>query len=640
VANIYTQLPQNQPGYYGEFLVGEKLKEIDDKDLDLWFNLDYLPSVPELDLVLAHPRVGMFLIEIKGLTIDSIQTYNLQDLILFPNVKKQHPVEQVRTGQIRLKNFLKDAMKLQRGALARVPFIHTTIIWPQISRREWNDRFTNIQLKMQSDSMLFKDDLNSKKALLEKLKYFTYKPLLGVSPQNKAEPDQIGNVKSFLMPRVLPQINQSLEQEVKRPVIYSKELAIQFPPPKQYNVLLEGPPGTGKSTVLREIGLLHASAGGTVLHVCYNKVLAADQRREYKLLQRRDVEYGVIEVFDEWELYKAIHPDWQPYAGEGLSGRFKVAGELVEEIIRAFSQTDSHPKEVYDTILIDEAQDLSEGIFKLLKHLARPTASWFVSYGHGQEIYNFNAQNPSPWLANWMKTAERRVLRRSFRNSTRSFLISQGFWENFPNSEKLLSWLESKKSDKKSDSSTPELELALPSNSNDFRITRISREEGRKESICEILLEAIEESRRANRGEDILIVVSDTRSGKDIKTNYELISEIIEELQGELNLSVLDLVPREKRRETPVAETIRIAKYQNVRGLSASHVILFDLDSLEKWCEESVVESRGQLKNYGYIALSRSRASTLVVMDSTDDSKMGKFIQYSINLLLNLSLRP
>jgi hypothetical protein len=263
-----------------------------------------------------------------------------------------------------------------------------------------------------------------------------------------------------------------------------------------------------------------------------------------------------------------------------------------------------------------------------------------VSYGHGQEIYNFNAQNPSPWLANWMKTAERRVLRRSFRNSTRSFLISQGFWENFPNSEKLLSWLESKKSDKKSDSSTPELELALPSNSNDFRITRISREEGRKESICEILLEAIEESRRANRGEDILIVVSDTRSGKDIKTNYELISEIIEELQGELNLSVLDLVPREKRRETPVAETIRIAKYQNVRGLSASHVILFDLDSLEKWCEESVVESRGQLKNYGYIALSRSRASTLVVMDSTDDSKMGKFIQYSINLLLNLSLRP
>jgi superfamily I DNA and RNA helicase len=391
--------------------------------------------------------------------------------------------------------------------------------------------------------------------------------------------------------------------------------------------------------VLREIGLLHASAGGTVLHVCYNKVLAADQRREYKLLQRRDVEYGVIEVFDEWELYKAIHPDWQPYTGEGLSGRFKVAGELVEEIIKASSQMDSHPKEVYDTILIDEAQDLSEGIFKLLEHLARPTASWFVSYGHGQEIYNFNAQNPSPWLANWMKTAERRVLRRSFRNSTRSFLVSQGFWENFPNSEKLMGWLESKKSDKKSDSSTPELELALPSNSNDFRITRISREEGRKESICEILLETIEGSRRANRGEDILIVVSDTRSGKDIKTNYELVSEIIEELQGELNLSVLDLVPREKRRETPVAETIRIAKYQNVRGLSASHAILFDLDFLEKWCEESVVEPRGQLKNYGYIALSRSRASTLVVLDSNDDSKIGKFIQYSINLLLNLSLR-
>ena len=119
----------------------------------------------------------------------------------------------------------------------------------------------------------------------------------------------------------------------------------------------------------------------------------------------------------------------------------------------------------------------------------------------------------------------------------------------------------------------------------------------------------------------------------------DLIIELLEELTQELKLEILDLVPWENRRVTPGSESIRIAKYQNIRGLSASHVLLFDIDHLEKWCEENALEKCGSLRNYGYIALSRSRASTVIVLDPNDTSVISSFLQKSVNSLLLISQR-
>jgi hypothetical protein len=639
LVKIHTRTPENKQGHYSEYLVGQILEKFEDSDLEAWFNVDYLPTVPELDLILMQPKIGLYLIEIKGYKIDEIQKYDLSDLIVFPNKKKQHPIDQLRAGQIRLKNYFRDIMRIQNLQQMKIPFIHTSVFWPQISRDEWKKRFIDPQLQKQAKSMVFQDDLESQNKMIDRLKIGIQSPLLGVSPQIETNMEQLNNARNYLMPATPPVENDSINLEIKRPVIYSKELAAQFLPPKQYRVSFEGAPGTGKSTILREIGLLHASSGGTVLHVCFNKVLAADQRREYKVLQKKGLEYGVIDVFDEWELYKSIHPDWKAQIGDGLEKRFKVASEHVDEIIKNFQEPDSHPRALYDTILIDEAQDLSQGLFLLLNELARPKASWFIAYGPGQEIFNFNPKNPAPWLEEWLVNAERRKLRRSFRNSTRAFLMSQGFWENYPDQDKLSSWLKSKSVEVVSEQKNPELELALPKNSNDIRITRLSSNTARKESIQSILLEAIDEAKKADRGGDVLIVVSQTKKDPKAKSNYDLIIELLEELSQELELEILDLVPWENRRVTPGSESIRIAKYQNIRGLSASHVVLFDMDHLEKWCEEDSVEKRGNLRNYGYIALSRSRASTVIVLDSNDTSEISSFLQKSINSLLMLSHR-
>jgi hypothetical protein len=435
--------------------------------------------------------------------------------------------------------------------------------------------------------------------------------------------------------------NESLSNELKRSVFASKELANKYPPPKKYNVSFEGPPGTGKSTILREIGLLHASSGGSVLHVCYNKVLAADQRREYQLLLIKSIEHGVIDVFDEWELYKSIHTKWEPTRKATTNTtlpEYKLAIEHVQEIIELMDTPEGFPKYRYDTILIDESQDLSEALFLLLDKLARPSASWFISYGRGQEIWSFNKENPAPWLQNWLKSADRKLLRRSFRNSTRTFLMAQNFWENYPDLEKSSRWIESKLKLQSDKQDAWELDLALPKDTNDFKTVRLSGGENRKDSIKSLLLGTIEDTRLADRGMDILIGV-----GSEIKppnnssitqsSSYSEILEVLAEIAQKINIDVLDLVKIDNRRATPKSGTLRIVRNQNIRGISASHVILFDLDLLEIWSQQLVDIGKAPIQNYGYIALSRSRASTIVAIRNDSDSNIETYIEKTLTMV-------
>ena len=635
MSKFHTALPANEQGFHGEFLVGQAFKTFKNDEFEVWFQLKYLPAVPELDAIVFHPAVGFFLFETKGMRLESIAKYSLTEFVLFPNTKKQHPVDQLRTGQHRLKNFLEDLFG-RRKIKDRIPFIQTSVIWPLIARKDWVDHFRDERLRLQAKSMIFKTDLENPERLLERLRMIKDFPLLGTMAIKDPIPTQhsMTAVREALTP-IGNQSNQSdsLTDEIKREVLHSKQLALKYPPPKKYNVSFEGAPGTGKSTVLREIGLLHAAAGGTVLHVCYNKSLAADQRREYEVLKRYGIEYGLIDVFDEWELYKAIHPSWEPSIGKDQDRRFKTGTEVVQEILEAKGQPDSHPFSIYDTILIDESQDLSNAIFQVLQYLARPSASWFASYGEGQEIYFFNKENPSDFMREWLQTAERKTLKRSFRNSTRAFLMAQNFWENYPEVEKCSDWFNSKLSHIKVDDSSLELELEIPKDTNDFRITRIPSSTSKENAIKDLILETIEAARVAKRGADLLIVVGDpTSRSKEEISNYNLIIACLEDLQNKFNLEVLDLVPRDNRRNMPREGTIRVTRYQNVRGLSASHVLLFDLSQLEVWCDSIITsssEKKGPLRNYGYIALSRSRVSTVLVFEN-NQTEIERFLEESL----------
>lgn len=640
---IQTKLPPKVDGHYSEYQLGKTLEKLEDEKFEFWFNVNYIAPIGDCDLVIYHPELGVYLAEVKGLKLEDIKIFDGTRLILSSNEERQHPVAQIKNVQIRMKNYLKHYGKEMKSKI-EMPFLQTTVIWPNILRSEWIKKFNNEQIRIQAKSMMFKDDLVTDRSLRSRLKLLWDDPLLGTPPTKATKTGLHGNIELFreaISPTQEYEIkNDSLSQEIKRSVFDSKELAQKYPPPKNYDVLFEGPPGTGKSTILREIGLQHANAGGSVIHVCFSKVLAADQRREYLILGSKALQHGVIDVFDEWELYKSIHPKWEPSKALDKANpisEYKSALEQVSEIIGSMDTVEGYASDQYDTILIDESQDLSEALFQLLEKLARPTASWFIAYGKGQEIWLHNKENPAPWLKTWMEKAEKRKLKRSFRNSTRAFLMAQNFWENFPNVSKSESWLSKKLELTISNDEEWELNLDLPTDANDFKVVRLASNEEKKNSVKDLLLSAIEDARKADRGRDLLIGVSGESS--DFKSSYSLIIEVLGDISKDLKINVLDLVSPTNRRAIPEAGSIRVVRLQNLRGISASHVLLFDLCNLETWCNDKSGSSKGSIQNYGYIALSRSRASTIVAIDVESESNIDKFIVGSLIILREKLLR-
>ena len=288
---LHTAIPELIKGHIGERNLANDLLGLDGLDAEIWFGLDYLPNVRDIDLILFHKNAGLYLIEVKAVQLDSIARFDLTNFILMPNNKRTHPQEQIRIAQIQLKTYVQDWAKIAKKP-KNVPFMQTSIIWPLISRSEWNARFIDPQIRKLSKSMLFKDDIRTSRNLVDALQRLWVTSLGPVPPNNcRSEHPGMDNLReSIRTSEYKPEFTQVEKEEFGRFVSQSKDYASKYPAGPKYNVSFEGAPGTGKTTVLREIALAHSASGGAVLHICFNKTLAADQVREYQFLNRLHLE--------------------------------------------------------------------------------------------------------------------------------------------------------------------------------------------------------------------------------------------------------------------------------------------------------------------------------------------------------------
>jgi len=638
MATIHTALPEDRQGHHGEFVVGQILKSFSNPGLELWFDVNYIAGVPDIDLIVADNQVGLYAIEIKSMKLDSIQKFTMTDFVLKENINKTHPKSQVLTGSIKFRDYLKRFPKLKEKH--NLPFIQATVLWSEITRKDWKQRFTDPAISGFEEMCLFKDDLDTYNKFISGLQRLWDKPLLGTRVPQAARCIH-GEMEAFRT-AIAPgkhkvEISKSMSDELARPVKDSKRIADKYELGKPHKVSLQGAPGTGKTTILREIGLKNLAAGARVLHVCFNKVLAADQKREYQILRKNVEEYGFIDVFDIWELYKEL----------GHQAGIKGEAQVLENVKAYLESEDGKAFIKYDVILIDESQDLREDFFRVVELIARPTAAWFIAYGKGQETNNFikDETHPSPWLKDFLAKADANHLKRSFRNSTKAFLLAQSFWEKFPNLEEAKEWLKGKFAQLPSSDNQFELDLDIPQTKNDFKVEILPSGKKRRSFIKNVVLGAIEDARRANRGEDLLVAVlapSTKKVGESedpIESGYQLVKEVLEEVAKDFNLDFHDLVPKEARREVPKIGAIRLVTLQGIRGLSASHVLIFDLLQLEKWVKRDGGSIKPPLINLTYIALSRSKASTIVAIDDADDSEVEPFLMDMLTYATELAIK-
>ena len=130
---IHTSIPDKIQGHVGEHNLANHLIELVGLDAELWFGVDYLPNVRDIDLILFHKLAGLYLIEVKAVELDAISTFDLKNFRLKPNLERKHPQEQIRIAQINLKTYVQDWANIAKKP-KQVPFMQTSIIWPLIVR--------------------------------------------------------------------------------------------------------------------------------------------------------------------------------------------------------------------------------------------------------------------------------------------------------------------------------------------------------------------------------------------------------------------------------------------------------------------------------------------------------------------------
>lgn len=619
---IHTPLPRDIQGHRGEHELGQKLSVLESDGLELWFDVSYLPSVPDIDLVMFSPKVGLFVAEVKAHRLDEIGLYDFSSFVQSNGEKRQHPVTQVRNASIKLRRAMSQ-LTVKYGKRVPVPFVQNVVIWPRIKRSEWVARFSEQKFVLQSYSFLFEEDLVSEAALMRRLADQVDNPLGGVTPPPavRGDHDGIKEFREFLKVQTKSgNLSASKVAALTSPKPESKNIVDRFPFGEKYDVYFTGHPGTGKTSLLQEIGIRHAQAGASVLYVCFNKVLATEVRRNFQVLRADKPLPGHIDVFDEYDLYAMILGEPQ------VDGILKDAQSVIAKILEL---PESHrPK--FDTILIDESQDLPDGVFQLTQQLSSDETSTFIAYGKGQELYGYDQNRPMPAneLAEWMKTATRVTRARQFRGAPMPFLVAQAFYEHAPDVEAGIKFIREKAMNETPTPGEMQLALDIPSPANAMTLEYLAVDDNLAASVRGAILQSVQEVKDAGSDADLLIVVL---SNNAVNVIYPMVIENLTVLGVEAH----DLTQVEKRRIESPHGSVRISTSMGVRGITASHVLVFDFAYLETFCAP---QTKPPLKNLGYVVLSRAQKSTRIMVATNEVNDHVSFLQACIDEVRKLEI--
>jgi len=189
VAIVHTDI---MPKHKGENELAQRLSKIDDDRLHLWFSLDCIPGVRDIDVLALHEDIGVFVIEVKAVPLDAIRAIGYQHCEIEGRDVDRGPVVQAHSAFQSLKNYLKPRV-------GRLPFTAATACWPRIRREDWNKNWDDANITGEyAESLIFREDIESTAILLvDRLTHiFQYPPFVparcqamcGERPSTKSSP--------------------------------------------------------------------------------------------------------------------------------------------------------------------------------------------------------------------------------------------------------------------------------------------------------------------------------------------------------------------------------------------------------------------------------------------------------------------
>lgn len=625
--NVYTPMPEDEPEHHGEFRFAQDLVALADERFHLWFGVDYLPGVTDLDLLLCVDEIGLFAVEIKAFSLAAVEQYSATHMVVSRRSGSKHPLKQARRAQLKLVEFL-------RAVRVNPPFIYTTAAFPNVSRAEFLVRFGGTPaVQLQIEGMLFAEDLVSREALVGRLSHTRENPPFGAAPQRprRPTPAELKAVADAIDPSGKPAASPAdlsrsaiLREPVRRTAGRQARLARYVEPGERLPVVFRGYPGTGKTYYLLRIALEHARAGRSVLFMCFNKVLASDIRRMLTTTKFPKEILSRVDVTHAWAFRGR-------YSQSYVDGDEGVLAELAN-VMRSHSALDE-----YGTICIDEAQDLPEWAFRLVDWHATDNAEWFLAHGPGQELY---AAAPAPFMADLLAAAtkDKRVeqLKRVFRTAHVDFLVAQGVYEHAPDTTRIKDWVTQRPLPSPTPSRTGGDQPALFDEPLDAEFEAMGTlplivevpkwapelaptdRDLRRAAIQRVLMAELAAVASEDRPGDVAVLFRHVRRTNDV--------EDVRWVLEQLGVPYVDQIEQGNRDLLLPAGHVRLVSFKSARGIEAHRTVLIGFDDLTDADGRGLHDSRNQ----AYIALSRAKAQTTVL---TRPHRRGGFSAFLVDLV-------
>lgn len=593
----------------GEQRLARRLREVCSKDSILCFNVDFIPGGREIDLLLIHRKLGVYIIEVKAIPLHAIKSISPSRWQIANRSSDESPLIQAYNQYEGLRSYWDARMR------TRLPVVAVTACFPEISRSEWIQAFKKAAYPLSlTDRMIFREDLVDSDRLISRLEnIMRYPPIRSgrnpKSPANQFLSDLHGMMQSSV-PQLATESDRARLQAIEKTI--TRQLSSEFPPGGTKFVTFSGPPGTGKTFRLLAIGLLHAYAGQRVLFVCFNKTLASDIRRLLSFEDKLKLATYELEALDVNQIaLRCFERNGLPYLEDGDADDW---GRMVVDHLQKLG--DAAIRDQYDTVLIDEAHDMQDWQLELIRMNATSTATVCLALGKGQELYRDDT-SAVDWLKNVANSIpiQTKRLRKNFRNPTEQFFAALAFHKAWPDnlSQVTLNYQQLVKNKHQREieferRGEPLQYIAVPAIPGEFDNFGSEQLELVSDEYSDIIGSEIDSLKQDVNAHPVGILVLVPDGGS---STYAWVRLALEKATSKRpGVSFIDYTVDKARRGVAKSEEIRLCTFHSARGLEGERVLIFGLENIESLARNTNVKP----ENLGFIALSRGIYRTAIVV--------------------------
>ena len=580
----------------------EQLQSLDDGHIHLWPTIE-AARLHETDLFLIDDAIGAFIIEIKAIPIRSLEQFNADCMTIRNETQKRSAIKQAQTQ-------LHDLRSYVEGQGRYFPQTVATVLWTKISRKEWQQTWANNKQTLElGNGMLFREDIDSgTEHFRRQLTTLFAKPAIrqGYTP-GPVPLLAVQELIEILGNKSAERSDETDQQMLEKFERYYREIAQQRAPlGVTSRITLSGVPGTGKTWQLLSIAKFHAENGKNVLFLCYNHVLKTNIEQMVGSF-RKGTDYGSITVHTIFDHIRLLNET----GNLGCVLRDDEFDAFADDVIQQMFMHD-FLWETYDTVLLDEAQDLKQYVGPLLQAITLQSTNIIVGVGTGQNLY---LETAPAWLDAFMNESEVCELDQVYRTTAQIFQAAQIVCEAFTSNEKIETVAKRVLSGRchgLREEVRPLRSIGRPPAIRRYKVEASSDNKnaemhiaGMKTQVDAILSELDEDEKFS----DILFLIPSNKS----PTYHALLKAL-----DILDVPRIDFTIKENRNTTPKDHQVRISTFHSSRGVEARIVVLLDLDRLAE---------RTRARQQLYIGLTRAIRLAIVLEPDIAVSQLATLLE-------------